>query len=158
MQSSAGLSIDLRRQFAAERLAPLVAALVLTLGVASVSADCLNLTQPAVFNLHLLFGFCLWLAVGGSLLRQRRNSEFGSAAGYYEYSRRLSRWVYILLYLLAGVRLAFHLSELMNYSAAHGNGASIAPRSLDDFQIYIGYALVPLWVMRILVCYVPARD
>ncbi|HEY2683802.1 MAG TPA: hypothetical protein VGI93_09870 [Steroidobacteraceae bacterium] len=137
----------------------MIAALVLTLGIASLAADHLNVNQPAIFNLHLLFGASLWLAVGSGLLRQRRDSDCHPGVQFYEYTRHLSRSVYILLYLLAGVRLVFHLSEVMNSAgAAVARGTSRLPGSLDDFQVYILYALVPFWVMRILARYVPARN
>ena len=156
MQTSAGVSIDLQQHSVAERTTSTIAALVLTLGIASVAADCLNVKQPTFFNLHLLFGVSLWLSIGRCLLRYRAKLDFDSAVRYHEYSRRLSRWVYILLYLLAAVRLAFHLGEIMNPSAI-AHGAPQAPRSLDDFQIYIAYALVPLWTMRFLLLRAPRR-
>jgi hypothetical protein len=134
----------------------MVAALVLALGIASLAADHLNVNQPAIFNLHLLFGASLWLALGRGLLRQRRGSDGHPGAQYYEYTRHLSRLVHILLYLLAGVRLVFHLTEVMNSAGAPGAGR--VPSSLDDFQVYILYALVPFWVMRILALHLPARN
>ena len=155
VHSPAGISIKLPPQIARDRAILTVASAVLILGVASVTADCLNMRQPPVFNLHLLFGISLWLAVGRRLIRERSSCDIASIAHYNAYTRQLSRWVYILLYLLAAVRLMFHLSEVLGPSnGRHGAGLP-APHSLDDFQIYIAYALVPLWAIRFLVLYAP---
>jgi hypothetical protein len=76
----------------------------------------------------------------------------------YQFTRLVSRWVYILLYLLALARMAIYLYEASGYCMLCSAHEAIGPvRPLDDFQLYVGCCLVSLWSARVLVLAVPFK-
>lgn len=83
------------------------------------------------------------------LVQQRRVLGYHGSAEFYAHARRLTRWVYILLYPLAGVRLSLYLFEIVATSFnPHVHNSVSRVRLLGDFQIYIAYGVIPLWVIR----------
>jgi hypothetical protein len=76
----------------------------------------------------------------------------------YQMTRLVSRWVYILLYALAMVRVLFYLYEASQHCGSCSATKTVdAVRPLDDFQLYVAFCAVPLWVVRTLVLAMPFR-
>lgn len=126
--------------------------MALCVGVASLLCDFFNVSQPHVLNVHLLFGATVSAVVTACLVHARRALAQSSPHEFYQYAQRVARWTYILMYVLALVRVALYLLEMQR---ASGSAAPVSPafraHSLDDFQIYVAYCVVPLWLVRALV-------
>ena len=137
----------------------LAAGLVLCVGVAGLLCDHLQLPQPRVFNAHLLFGVAVSTFVTTCLFGQRRMARQSSGRELHLYARHVSRWIYILIYVLASMRMGLHLLEIHQKASGHRHAEeSIAEiRPVDDFQIYIVYSVIPLWLVRSLVLCVPMK-
>ena len=130
-----------------ERFLPGAVALTLCVGVGALVCDFYDVPQPRIFNMHLLFGAAVSGVLTACLVRKRLALVPSASVEFYSYTRRVTRWTYILLYVLALVQLGLHMLELRLGSARPG--ARI--HSLDDFQIYIVYCIAPLWLLRTLV-------
>jgi hypothetical protein len=130
-----------------ERFLPGAAALTLCVGIAALVCDFFDMPQPRVFNMHLLFGVAVGAVLTVCLCSKRLALTPGTRCELYPYARRVTRWTYILLYVLALVRVGLHLLEMGRASGTSG----IRIHSLDDFQIYIAYCVSPLWLVRTLV-------
>jgi cytochrome b561 len=122
-------------------LLPLAAGATLCVGVAALFCDFFEVPQPHIFNMHLLFGAAVSAVVTTCLLRARHALSQRPPQELYSYTRLVSRWTYILMYVLALVRVVLHLLQTTH--------------SLDDFQIYVIYCIVPLWLVRALVLAFP---
>jgi hypothetical protein len=122
-------------------LLPCAAGLALCVGIVALIWDFLEIPQPRVFNLHLLFGATVASVVTAYLLHGRLAFAHRPPQELYSYTRLVSRWTYILMYVLALVRVVLHLLQ--------------PSHSLNDFQIYVIYCLVPLWLVRALVLAFP---
>lgn len=129
-----------------ERLLPGAVTLTLCSGLVALVCDFYDVPQPRIFNMHLLFGAAVAGVLTACLVGRRLALAPGGGSEFYSYTRRVTRWTYILLYVLAFVRLGLHLLELRLRSGAPGG--KIHP--LDDFQIYIVYCIAPLWLLRTL--------
>jgi hypothetical protein len=102
-------------------------------GIAAVVHDSLANSAPVSYlNLHALFGVLLWVSVVARFHRRMHQSPRMLPIDIREFSRHLSRLVYLLLYILMLVRLII--------------GSPAAP----DFQGYLGYGLIALITIRVL--------
>jgi len=138
---------------------PWAAGGVLCLGVAALICDYLRVPQPRIFNLHLLFGAAVSALLTACLFHGRRSLARRPPAELHAYARIVARWTYILLYVLAWVRLGLELSETkLTPSGSPAGGVGSRIHSLDDFQIYVAYCVIPLWLVRALVLCLPAVD
>jgi hypothetical protein len=123
--------------------------LVLLIGLAALLGDSLKLQQPRILNVHLLFGVALLAVVARCLLSTSHSLRDSRSEQFYLYTRQLARQVYILLYVMAGVRLCLYVIEAVEA----GNGRRIfsylsRPGSLDDFHVYIVYGLAAACLIR----------
>jgi len=103
--------------------------------------------QPAPFLItatHALFIIVTCSALCLTLVSGALASSSSSSTELYLYTRSVSRWIYVAVYGLALVRLGLYLC------------LPIHARSLDDFQFYIGWSVVPLWVIRTLILTIPS--
>ena len=123
---------------------PWAAGGVLCQGVVALIYDYLRVPQPRIFNMHLLFGAAVASLVTVCLFHGRRSLAHRPAVELHSYARTVARWTYILLYVLALVRLGLEL------------GAGSGFHSLDDFQVYVAYCVIPMWLVRALVLSLPA--
>jgi cytochrome bd-type quinol oxidase subunit 2 len=128
------------------RILPWAAGGVLCQGVVALIYDHLQVSQPRIFNMHLLFGVAVTALVAACLLHGRRSLAHRPQDELHSYARRVARWTYILLYVLALVRLGLDLSA----------GSGFHP--LDDFQIYVAYCVIPMWLVRAVVLSLPALN
>ena len=126
------------------RILPWAAGGVLCQGIVALIYDHLKISQPRIFNMHLLFGAAVAALVTACLLHGRRSLAHRPPVELHSYARRVARCTYILLYVLALVRLGLELNA--------GSGF----HSLDDFQIYVAYCVIPMWLVRALVLSLPA--
>jgi hypothetical protein len=118
--------------------------------------DHLQLSRPLIISMHTLFGILTCAAICLALIPNARSLAEGPQAELYLFVRSVSRWVYILLYGLAIVRVSFNLYDATQHCALCGaRSATGSVRSLDDFQFYIGCCIVPLWLVRAVVLTVP---
>jgi hypothetical protein len=142
-----------------ERCLPGAVALTLCIGIVALVCDFCDLPQPRIFNMHLLFGAAVSGVLTACLVRKRLALAPGASVELYSYTRRVTRLTYILLYVLALVRLGLHLLELRLAHGSSGLASGAAGgriHSMDDFQIYIVYCIAPLWLLRALVLRWPA--
>ncbi len=141
--------IDAHARTSLRRPWPLAQLLVFIIGMAALLGDSLKLPQPRILNVHLLFGAVLLAVVVRCLFIHSHSLRDSRSEQFYLYTRRLARQVYILLYVMAGVRLCLYGIE----AAAAGNGHRIfgnlaRPGSLDDFHVYLGYGLAAACLIR----------
>ena len=127
------------------RILPWAAGGVLCQGLVALVYDFLKISQPRIFNLHLLFGAAVAALVTACLLHGRRSLAHRPPVELRCYARRVARWTYILLYVLAFVRLGLDLVA----------NAGSRVHSMDDFQIYVAYCVIPMWLVRALVLSLP---
>ena len=110
-------------------------------------ADRVHWTQVPFVNIHLLFGAVLIATVGRCLQGAWRCRL--DALHYHLYTRHLARRVYLLLYVLAAVRLSFSvLAGIVNADHSDVLRHLARDESLTDFQIYIGYAFAAILIIR----------
>jgi hypothetical protein len=102
--------------------------------------------QPGHFLLtatHALFIIVTCSALCVALVPRALAASSSNRTDLYLFSRSVSRWIYVAVYGLALVRLGLHLC------------LPTQVRSLDDFQFYIAWSVVPLWVIRFAVLAMP---
>ncbi len=110
--------------------------LVVVVGILGLVVDSWPIPLPHGANLHALFGLLLWVAVVVRFYRRLRQSPRMRPTDIREFSRHLSRLVYLLLYVLMFVNLAI---GTLRAALKHTDiGAA------EDFQSYLGYGLVAL--------------
>jgi hypothetical protein len=130
--------------------------LVLCIGVAGLLCEHFELSHPFVPGMHVLFGCTTLAVISAVLFAGARRLADQPALELYSYTRLVSRWVYILLYVLGIVRVCLYLLDVN-----HGQvGPSMHPLPLrppDDFYFYVTCFITPLWVMRALVLTAPPR-
>ncbi len=115
--------------------------LVLVVGVLGLSHDCwAGAAAASWMNLHALFGMLLWVTVVARFCGRMHREPRMLPIDIRTYSRRLSRLVYLLLYVL----LAFSLIIGILHRAPHRT--FIAPA--EDFQGYLAYGIVALVTIR----------
>lgn len=119
--------------------------LSLAIGLIALAGDHLHWPQPKFFNMHLLFGAILAATVVRCLQVARCSGL--DAVQYHHYARRLARRVYLLLYVLAAVRLSFSIL------AGHTNADHLdhlrhlaRDNSLADFLVYVGYGFAAILI------------
>lgn len=101
-------------------------------------------------NLHAVFGAMLWLIVVTEFCHAKLAGLPICAAGVHELCRRLSRRIYLLLYVLFGV------SQLVRIAAIFWNGGTqgaLHPAILtspEDLRDYLAYGVLTLLTIRAL--------
>ena len=126
-----------------------VAAAAWTIGLAALLCDHLQLMRPVIIGTHTLFGVAASAAICLVLFAKARALEGASFPELRQFTRLVSRWVYILMYALAIMRVVLYLYESSQYCALCNMRGAVPPiRPLDDFQFYVMCCVVPLWVAR----------
>ena len=115
-----------------------IAAAVWLIGLAALICDHLQPARPMIIGLRTLFAIASTSAIGLVLITGAREARGMSQSELYLFARVVSRWVYILMYVLALARVGFYLYESSQHSA----------RPMDDFQFYIACCVIPLWLIR----------
>jgi hypothetical protein len=99
----------------------------------------------SLINVPALFGLLLCGLVIARFYRRAKHSPLVVPADVRDFSRQLSRMVYILLYATIGVRQIICIVD-SNWHGAYGNGFGPS----EDFQVFVVYGLVALAVIRVL--------
>lgn len=118
-------------------------------GLVALSCDHWQLPGSLPLEARTLFGIVVGGAISLVLFEKIRRPESITRRELYLWTRLVSRWVYIFMYVLALARIGFYLEEsyLLN-----------TVRPLDDFQFYIACCVIPLWVIRAAVLTVPVLE
>ncbi len=152
----------------ADGLRPQVTALQWTMAALVIAVGTLTLVQHSWIrqglevwiNVHLLFGLLLWgLVVARAHWGVKRSPRMLPAEAR-EFSRHLSRIVYLLLYLIVGVRQIVGLVNWIWHGGVFDfnlfderfrNGPDRTGFNLkDDFQLFLAYGLSALVIVRVL--------
>lgn len=116
--------------------------LVVIVGIAGVVHDSLARTAPVSYmNLHALFGALLWISVVARFHRRLRQSPRMLPIDIREFSRHLSRLVYLMLYIL------MFISLITGAVAGIWRTDSV---TAPDFQGYLGYGFFALITIHVL--------
>jgi cytochrome b561 len=98
-------------------------------------------------NLHAIFGALLWLMAVAQFSRASLAGRPLGAAGIQELCRRLSRRVYLYLYLLFGMSLLVRVAAIL-WNSGHPGASHPAilppPENLRDYLAYGVLALLTL--------------
>jgi hypothetical protein len=108
------------------------------IGLAALVCDHLHPAWTVIIGMRTLFAFAATTAIGLVLIAGARDLEGADRSQLYLLTRLVSRWVYILMYVLAIVRVGFYLLESSQHFV----------RPMDDFQFYIACCVAPLWLVR----------
>jgi hypothetical protein len=126
-------------------------------GLAALSCDHWQLPGSLALEARTLFGIVTCGAISLVLFEKTRHPESITRHELYLWTRLVSRWVYIFMYVLALARIGFYLGESHLHCATcvaqHPLNTTVRP--LDDFQFYIACCVIPLWVIRAAVLTVP---
>ena len=115
---------------------------------------------PPGVNLHAIFGAVLWLTVVTQFALASRTDPPLGAAGVHDLCRRLSRRVYLLLYVLFGASLIVRMAAIFWNSGAQGalHPATLpSPENLRDYLAYGVCALLTLHVLAAAQCHALKR-
>ena len=118
-------------------------------GLAALSCDQLQHPGALPLEARTLFGIVASGVIALALFEKTRHPESITRQELYLWTRLVSRWVYIFMYVLALARIGFFLGEsYLHYPV----------RPLDDFQFYIACCVIPLWVVRAAVLTIPVLE
>lgn len=133
-------------------------AMVWLVGVGALICDYLQLSWPLIVGARTLFATAVCATLWLTLIPRARCLAGTSQAELYSLTRLVSRWVYILMYGLAIVRVSLNLYDASHQCFLCSATAATGPvRSLDDFQFYIACCVVPLWLVRAIALTVPFK-
>lgn len=126
------------------------------IGLAALLCDHFQPSDWLVIGTRTLFGTAACAAICVILMTKARALAGVSPLGLYLFTRLVTRWVYILMYLLAVVRVGLYVYDV-TWHCTRFNGADClgSVRHLEDFQFYVGCCVVPLWVVRAMVLALP---
>ncbi len=124
-----------------------VATPVLCTGLTALFCEHLQLASPFAEGIHVLFGGVTSTAIAAVLICGAQQLADRPAGELYRFTRQVSRWVYVLLYVLAIVRVGFYLMD-ESYARVGHRLHHAAVRSPDDFQLYLWCCIIPLWSIR----------
>lgn len=109
---------------------------------------------PSV-NLHAIFGAMLWLMVVAQFCQANLEVPHQHAAGVHQVCRRLSRRVYLVLYVLFGVNQLVRMAAILWNSGARGAlhpAIVLSPENLRDYLAYGVFALLTLHALAAAQC------
>jgi cytochrome b561 len=96
----------------------------------------------AALNTHILFGALLWAWVVVRFYRRMRRIPRMQPSDIREFSRHLSRLVYLLLYLLMFFSITLRFLRYLLHRSAVG--------SAEDFQSYLAFGILALVIIHAL--------
>lgn len=104
-------------------------------------------------GLHALFGAMLWLMVLAQFRRAHRCAFASSGAAVYALRRRLSRGVFLQLYILFGVSQILRIAVIL-WNRGQSSAAHMAilqpPENLRDYLAYGVFALLTIQALAVL--------
>lgn len=105
---------------------------------------------PFGVNLHAIFGALLWLLVTARFAHASLAGPPLTAAAVHELRRRLSRQVYLLLYLLFGVSQIVRITALLWNSGDPGASHPAILPPPENLRDFLGYGLFALLTVHVL--------
>jgi cytochrome b561 len=130
---------------------------VAIVGVLGVVHDALPNEENALsLELHLGFGFLLWLYVISQFALPTKWRAFKRAIGRQARARALSRGVYLLMYGLAGIKLICYLLArywpdlVLGVGPSNDSLPSSIAQAMTQLQCYVVYGVVAIITTRIL--------
>jgi hypothetical protein len=132
---------------------PLLFALpICAIGVAGLLRDSWPAALYLPTGLHALFGLMLWLMVLAQFRQAHRAAPALSGAGVHALCRRLSRAVFLQLYILFGVSQLLRVAVILwnrGQSSAH-LAILQPPENLRDYLAYGVFALLTVRALAVL--------
>lgn len=110
------------------------AATPFSLGLGALLCDHFQPDRPVALGMHVLFSVATWVSLCQVLIVKTQGLAITSLRDLHLFARLVSRWVYVLIYGLALLRVGLYMYEPV--------------RSPDDFQFYIACSVLPLWIIR----------
>ena len=128
-----------------------LALLICAIGIAGLLRDSWPGTQRLPnLNLHAVFGTLLWIMVVAQFRYASLAGSPLSAAGVHELCRRISRRVYLLLYILFGASQIVRIAAILWNSGAQGAAhAAILPLP-ENLRDYLAYGVFALCTIQVL--------
>lgn len=105
---------------------------------------------PPGTNLHAIFGALLWLMVVAKFGHASLAGPQLSAAAVHELCRRLSRQVYLLLYLLFGVSQMVRIAALLWNSGDPGAAHPAILPPPENLRDYLAYGVLAVLTVHAL--------
>ena len=127
-----------------------VATPVLCAGLVALYCEHIQVSPPFAEAVRVLFGVVACTAIAAALIIGALDLADQSTLELHRFTRLMSRWVYILVYVLATVRFGFYLLDSSQSRGSHQLHHPVV-RSPDDFQAYLWCCIIPLWSIRALV-------
>lgn len=124
-----------------------IATPVLCSGLAALFCDHLQVSPSLTEAVHVLFGVITCTAIAAVLITGAL--DLPDHLELHRFTRLVSRWVYIFVYVLATLRVGFYLLDWNQAQGARHLHQGVRP--LDDFQTYLWSCLIPLWSIRAVV-------
>jgi hypothetical protein len=132
---------------------------ICAIGVAGLLHDSWPTAPYLPTGLHALFGVMLWLMVLAQFRQAHRSALELSSAAVYALCRRLSRGVFLLLYILFGVDQVLRFVIIL-WNRGH-SGTHMAmlqpPENLRDYLAYGVFALLTIQALAALQRRAPKR-
>ena len=119
-------------------------------GIASVLRDSWPGAPHLGVNLHAIFGAMLWLMAVAQFSYASLSRPPLGAAGVHELCRRLSRRIYLFLYLLFGVSLLVRMAAILWNSGHPGASHSAILPPPDNLRDYLAYGVFALLTLHAL--------
>jgi hypothetical protein len=126
-----------------------VATPVLCAGLVALYCEHVPVSPLVTETVRVLFGVVACAAIVAVLITGALDLANESSFELHRFARLVSRWVYILVYVMATVRVGFYLLESSRARGMHDLHPVV--RSPDDFQTYLWSCLIPLWLIRAVV-------
>jgi len=101
-------------------------------------------------NLHAIFGATLWLMVVAQFRHANLANPPLRSAGVHELCRRLSRRVYLVLYVLFGVSQIVRMAAILWNSGTQGASHPAILPSPENLRDYLAYGVFALLTIHIL--------
>ena len=124
-------------------------------GLAALLCEHFQPSGSLVIAMRTLFGIATCAAICLVLISKARALAGMPQLELYLFTRLVSHWVYILMYLLAAARVGLYLYDVSRHCTRNGPGCLGSVRPLDDFQFYVACCVVPLWMVRAMVLTLP---
>jgi len=123
-----------------------VATPVLFAGLAALYCEHIRVSPSLTETVRVLFGVVTCTAIAAVLITGALDLADQSILELHRFARLVSRWVYILVYVMATVRVGFFMLDSSQTWGMHRSHPAV--RSPDDFQTYLWSCLIPLWSIR----------
>jgi hypothetical protein len=123
-----------------------VATPVLCVGLVALYCEHIRASPSLTETVRVLFAVVACTAIAAVLITGALDLADQSTLELHRFTRLVSRWVYILVYVMAAVRVVFYLLDSSQGREMQHLHEVVRPP--DDFQTYLWSCLIPLWLIR----------